>query len=572
MAKHAKVGIGLDVGSRSVQLVVLRQKKGGVAVERLASKDLTHDAIVEGLVMDSQAVCETVAELLKENHVGGKEAAISVSGRRVMIKKITTDEMTDEELDATIAYEAKSNMPFDTSEVSLDYARMPQEVDTGRTELMLVAAKNEIVFDAVETLRGAGGKPLLLEAEPFALQAALVEAGYLDEQAVVAVLRVGFQSTDAVLFNRGQYEINRDLSVGGKTYVEGLIRELGISFDRAVKLLARNDYTAEEQETITRVAGQVSNALCDQIERSFPEYFGPSGESGVRLVLCGGGAYLPMLESSVRAHFGSEVEVANPFRQFEINPKIASAVSSAGGPEYVAAVGLALRALGDDHVGFNLLFASDKPSYKTRHYAGLRTILAVVGFSGLLFAMGMIYLAQQNTINTLKGKSESIKKETDLYRDKIALVEELSKKRADVSARIDVISELDRNRFARVKVMQLLNNSLPELTWLTNVQEMGSAHGSGLSVSGLTSSNLKVSQFMTNLLRSPEVRGVDLQVSEQTEVAGTSVTRFTLQIAIPDLGLSAPQAANPVDQVKRGAQAIHDQRSAQAKAQKEATK
>ncbi|HEY3296262.1 MAG TPA: type IV pilus assembly protein PilM [bacterium] len=554
MAKRAKVGIGLDVGSRSIQLAVLRQKKNGVTVERVASKELTHDAIVEGMVMDSQVVCDTVAALLKENHVAGKEAAISVSGRRVMIKKIATDEMSDDELDATIAYEAKSNLPFDTSEVSMDYARLPQDVDSGRMELLLVAARNEIVFDAVETLRWAGGKPVLLEAEPFALQAALSESGYLDDQSTVAVLQIGFQSTDAVLFDRGQYESNRDLSVGGKTFVEGLIKELGISFERAVALLAHRDYSPEEQEVVARVAQHVSSMLCDQVERSFPEFFGPNAESaGLRILLCGGGAYLPGLEAELRQHFGADVEIVNPFRRLEVNVKSVDAATAESGTDYTAAVGLALRALGDDHPGFNLLFASDKPSYKKRNYAGLKTVVPVVGFSAMLFGMGMIYLSQENTLNGLNQKLKSIRKETDLYRDKIALVEELTRKRADVSARIDVISELDRNRFARVKVMQLVNNCLPELTWLVDVQELPAGRGAGLSITGLTSSNLKVSQFMTNLLQSKDVRGVDLQVSEQTELAGATVTRFTLQVAVPDLGLSGPPPAPPTDAAKKSA-------------------
>jgi type IV pilus assembly protein PilM len=568
MPKRAKLGIGLDVGSRSVQLAVVRSKKDGVTVERVASKEIGHDALVEGMVMDSEAICNTISELLKENHVSGKEAAISVSGRRVMIKRITTDEMSDDELDATIGYEAKSNLPFDPNEVSMDYARLPQDVDTGRMEILLVAAKNEIVFDAVETLRWAGGKPALLEAEPFALQAALTESGYLEDEGVVAALQIGFQSTNAVLFNRGQYEGDRDLNVGGKNYVEGLIRELGISFDRAAALLAQTNRTAEEQETLVRVANQVCATLAEQVERSFPEHFGSGPEnSGVQIVLCGGGAFLPMLEAELRGHFG-EVVVANPFRHLDVNPKTLSPDVTDHGPSYTAALGLAMRALGDTYPGFNLLFPSDKPSYKTRNYAGLKTILPVVGFSALIFGMGMIYLVQSNTLSSLNHKVTAIRKETDLYRDKIAMVEDLNKKRNDVAARIDVISDLDRSRFARIRVMQLLSNSLPELTWLTGVQEIGTERGPGLSVSGVSSSNLKVSQFMSNLLQSPQVRGVDLQVSEQTEIGGTNVTRFTLQVALPGLGLATAPAAKPVDQLKRGEQAVRDQKKAQAGLQK----
>lgn len=572
MAKRSKIGIGLDVGSRRVQLAVLRSGKNSTTVLKVASKELPHDAVVEGLVTDSQVVCQKIAELLKENHLKGKEAALAVGGRRVMIKRIVTDEMSDDELKATIAYEAKSNLPFDLNEVCFDYARLPQEMDTGRMDVLLVAAKNEMVFDAVETLRWAGGKPALLEAEPFALQAALAEAGYLDEQGSVAAMHIGFQATDVSMFERTQFASNRSLGVGGKMYVEGLIRELGITFERAAGMLGKESLTEEEHAALDRVAATVSEQLAEQVERAFPEYFSPGAECPVtRIVLSGGGAHLPMLQAALRQRFRLDVEIMNPFRHFRLAKSIDPALVE-DAPDFAAAVGLALRAMGDTHPGFNLLFPTDKPDHKRTTYAGLGTVVPIVGFSAIIFGLLMTHLSQESKLASLNAKIKDIRRETDLYRDKIALVEELTQKRADVAARIDVIKDLDKNRFARVHVMQLLNNTVPELTWITALQEVGTPRGAGINITGLTSSNLKVSQFMSNLLQAPGVRGVDLLVSEQTVIAETNVTRFTLQVAVPHLGFTAPQAEKKEDMFKKGAQAIRDKRETEAKLQKEASK
>src|SRR5512141_1001196 len=100
MITRTKLGIGLDVGSRSVQLTVLRTSKNGIVLEKAAAKELPHDAIVEGVVMDSQIVNDAISGLLKENHIVGRDVALSVNGRHVMIKRIDTDEMSDEELNS----------------------------------------------------------------------------------------------------------------------------------------------------------------------------------------------------------------------------------------------------------------------------------------------------------------------------------------------------------------------------------------------------------------------------------------------------------------------------------------
>lgn len=565
MAKRNKLGIGLDIGSRSIQLAVLRAKRGSVSVERLASKQLPHDAIVEGAILDSQAVCSSITDLLKENQIKSREIAMSVGGRRVMIKRVTTDEMSDEELRGTIAYEARSNLPFDINEVSLDYAKLPQDADTGRMDVLLVAAKNEVVSDAVDHLRVAGGQAALLDAEPFALQAALTEAGYFEEQGIVAALQIGFQATEVTLFSNGVYETNRSINVGGKTYVEGLIRELGIPFERAAAILSSRERGSDEEDVLAHVAQKVSEKVAEQIERSFPEYFGFGAESPTtHLVLCGGGAHLPMLEEALRSRFGIDVAIADPFRRFEINEKTVDANTAAErAPDFTAAVGLALRILDENHTGFNLLLPQDRPGHRRAKHAGLGTVLPIMGFSILLFGIAMAYLSQENTLGTLTSKLKAVREEANLYRDKIALVEELSGKRADIAARMDVVSQLDRNRFARIQLLQIVNQALPELTWITELQEAPTPRGAGAKLVGVTSNNLKVSQFMSNLLQSEAIGGVDLLVSEQSEIGHVNVTRFTLQVQVNHLGLSAAQPPQKVDMLKQGAQAIRERRAAE---------
>ncbi len=573
MMKRHKLGIGLDIGSRSIQLSVLRSAKNGTVLERLASKELPHDTIVEGAVMDSQVLSEAISSLLKEHKLQGKEAALSISGRQVMIKRIDTDEMTDDELDSAIMYEAKSNLPFDISEVSLDYARLPQELDSGRMEVLLVAAKNEIILDATEPVRWAGGRPGLLEAEPFALQAALHEAGYLDSDMPVAALQIGFQSTDVTLFQNGQFETNRNLHIGGKTYIEELIRDLGITFERAAGILARPHRTEEEQHALDRIAQRVADKLSDLIERAMPEYFGDTADRHVGTVaLCGGGAHLPMLEIALRQKLGVQVEIVNPFRHLEINSHNVNPAHTECGPEFTTSVGLALRALGDIHTGFDLLSPSHKKTAGGVNNPGSGAVAAILTFSAMLLGMVMLHITQENKLAALQGRLDNLKKETDLYRDKIALVEDLTQKRADIAARIDVIASLDKNRFARVKMAQLLNRTLPELTWLSSVSEVSTSRGPGFNVSGVTSSNLKVSQFMTNLLRDQEVRGVDLLVSEQGEMAEVDITQFTLQVAYPVLGIVAPPPLRPANELAQGAKAIREKRRAQSQMMKESSK
>jgi len=562
MSKKSRVGIGVDIGSRRIHLAALRSTGKGITVDRIASKDLPHETIVDGVVTDSELVRGHIRELLAENKIRNRNVAISVGGRQVMIKRIETDEMTDDELESAIEYEANTNLPFKLDEVSLDYSRTHHEGEDGSMQVLLVAAKNDAVFNLTETFRWAGGRVGLMEAEPFALQAALIESGDLDEEGTVAVLQIGFQSTDVSIFDRTQFEGNRNMPVGGKSYVEGLIRELGITFEKAAAILANPERTEEEQAALDKVSGQMSTTLLDRIERGLPEFFGTMADKPVtKIVLCGGGSELPGIQSALRERFDMDVEPAQPFRNLDCSKVGDRFTENDSGCDFASAIGLALRSIGDQYPGFNLLFPADRPEARKTSHLSAQTVLPIVGLSAMLLGMAIVHISQETRLGGLQARLGKIRSETDLYRDKIAVVEDLTRKRADISARIDIIRDLDRNRFERVELMSLVNKNVPPLTWITSVKESKNVPNAVL-VSGVTQSNIKVADFMTRLLSEDAVRGVDLLVSQQGEIAEVPVTQFTLQASVPGMTMKVHGAEPQEDQLAKGAKAIRDKRAA----------
>jgi len=68
---------------------VVHSAKNGFVLDKVATRELPHDAIVEGVLMDSQVVKDTISDLLKESRLVGKDIALSVNGRHVMISGLT---------------------------------------------------------------------------------------------------------------------------------------------------------------------------------------------------------------------------------------------------------------------------------------------------------------------------------------------------------------------------------------------------------------------------------------------------------------------------------------------------
>src|SRR5512138_2605477 len=104
MAK-SKLAVGLDIGSSSVKLVQLKERKGGYQLVAYGSAPLPPEAIVDGALMNSAAIVQAVQELVSQHKVKGKEVAIGVRGHSVIIKKIQLPKVTQEELDESIQWE-----------------------------------------------------------------------------------------------------------------------------------------------------------------------------------------------------------------------------------------------------------------------------------------------------------------------------------------------------------------------------------------------------------------------------------------------------------------------------------
>jgi len=118
--------VGLDIGSYSVKAVELKPKKKGdreaYEVTKIGYEALPHDAIVEGTIIDSAAVVETIRLVCDENKISNKDVSISISGNSVIIKKISLPVMEKQELAESIIWEAKHNIPYPYEETNVDYA------------------------------------------------------------------------------------------------------------------------------------------------------------------------------------------------------------------------------------------------------------------------------------------------------------------------------------------------------------------------------------------------------------------------------------------------------------------
>ena len=128
--------VGLDIGDSSVKVVELKElgKGRGYQLSKLGWEPLSSEAIVDGAIMDSQLVVDTIQRLFQRCGIKGNQVATAVSGHSVIVKRISLPVMSEAELAESIHWEAEQYIPFDIEDVNLDYQILEGSVPLRRRQ------------------------------------------------------------------------------------------------------------------------------------------------------------------------------------------------------------------------------------------------------------------------------------------------------------------------------------------------------------------------------------------------------------------------------------------------------
>ena len=350
MFQRKKDLIGIDIGSSSVKVVQLKEVRGGYQLVNLGMAMLPPEAIVDNAIMDSSSVVSVIRDLVESHKIKTKNVATSISGHSVIIRKIQLPIMTEEEIEASIQWEAEQYIPFEISEVNLDFQILGSDTnDSSQMNVILVAAKKDFVNDYVALFRECGLNPLIMDVDCFAV-ANVFEANYgVTENDVVALIDLGASSLNVNILRGGMSVFTRDIQMGGNVYNEELQKRLGLNSEDAETVKLGGEVAGVSRETVTAIIEDATEALTTDIQRSL-DFFSASSsdERPKRVFITGGVSKVPAVRASLAQRLGVDVQVVDPWRQVTYNKKdFDPEYLQAVGPLFTVAVGLAMRRVGD---------------------------------------------------------------------------------------------------------------------------------------------------------------------------------------------------------------------------------
>jgi type IV pilus assembly protein PilM len=341
--------IGLDIGSRTIKIAEVVDKKTTQIFKNFHTINIEPGLIEEGTVKDPETVSKYIRELYAKAKLREKNVAISIGGYSVIVKKINVQNMTEDELQETIHFEAEQYIPFDISDVNLDFQILGEsEHNPNQMSVLLVAAKKEMINEYINLVQMTGLNLCLIDVDAFALQN-IFEFSYNPGDENIALIDIGASKTSLNILKDNSSVFMRDVSLGCGQITEKIASLVECSLAEAEEIKHGGQSEIISPEDLHSIISSAVNSWCTEIKRALDFFYSTFPEDQItKIILSGGGANIKEFRQLLAVETATDVEIINPFQNFSINSeRFDSSYLEQIAPQAAICMGLAIRKIGD---------------------------------------------------------------------------------------------------------------------------------------------------------------------------------------------------------------------------------
>jgi type IV pilus assembly protein PilM len=510
-----KSSVGLDIGSHSVKVVELLRSGKGIKLSKYAIVELLPDTVVDGEVINRDHLVDSIRDALTKSGIKTKTVNSAVSGRSVIVRRIPMEKMTEAQARQAIHWEAEQHIPFRVDEVSIDFKILNEESSPGQMEVLLVAAKKEIINLHRSVVQGAGIKSSSVDLEQFALLRAYENSYRPMADECVTILNVGSDNTNLVIAKGGVPSFNRDIAMGGARFIEAILRTLSVDYSTAVAILKGDLPEGVSEEDVKNAVKSVLEELSTSVRRSFIS-FQASGESSRidKMLLSGGCSLMSGLAETLSDDHGLPVEHFNVLGDIELDSSLLADSSAVRSVEAViaVAVGLALKSLEPGSLDIDILPVEEKTKKTRRASASASPVLTMLSWAPLgLIVIGVIvlfihYSGLTRTRGQLDDEIAQKNAEIESMQEQVSRQQELDALETQLTAKRAAVNALSLDQKSTVYILEYLVRALyPEQAEFA--EEAGksiyltelSLGGDNLHISGIARTWGDIVAFQTRL-------------------------------------------------------------------------
>lgn len=317
---------GLEIDTSEIRAVVMEKSGRQLNLIGVGKTSLPEYAVLDGFIHDQEALVMALRRLWNNASLGTHRVVLGIANQGVVIRSATITRVPPEKVAQTVRYQAQDFLPMAVNDAVVSHVVLgeKQGPEGPVLDLLLIAAKKDMVNSYITALAGAGLKAVGVTVTPLAVSE--IAAGK-SEQEAIAVINISNGTTSVIVKTGGVPRFARIIPTG----LKDAAAERGGSIDALLASIAVDDMPS----------GWL-NSLVNDIRSSLTYYQAQYASNPLEnLILAGKGARLIGLSEYLQDQLGLSVELMKPLSKVsEVKADIRNEA-----PDYAACIGLALSGL-----------------------------------------------------------------------------------------------------------------------------------------------------------------------------------------------------------------------------------
>jgi len=339
--KDSEKVVGIDIGSSSMKIVEVQEKKGVLTLTTYGEIQLgpyVDKEIGQSVILDVKKEQQALVDVLRESVAKAKSAVFAMPLTSSFVTMMSFRSEANEDLASRVRVEARKYIPIPIGEVTLDWAEVEGSVDSEPNEksVLVAAIQNQALSRFKSLVQFADFKEPPTEIECFSA----IRGIYDEEEENVALIDIGAISTKLYIAHQGLLVRMHRVRVGGVLATKKIAEDLNISFEEA-ELRKRN--TRREDDDFRDIEDAHHNSF-DRSWREFrqviKEYENSTGHKIEKVYLSGGGSVFPTVKALIGDVLRKDIARVNTFNRvaypafmedmlYELNPTFHTALGAA---------------------------------------------------------------------------------------------------------------------------------------------------------------------------------------------------------------------------------------------------
>ena len=526
--------IGIDIGAKNIKLVNLALKGKDIELLKLET--------IEAPKISNQTEIIDLLRIMYRSHKIKLNTPIclSISAEESFFKIISVHSRGKRRLKEAIRDELRKNVVFSLEDCIWDYSLLKQKSKEMLSEVLLVAAKKEAVFEKLQLIKKFNNSAPMINLDILAAYNCLKFNTELVSGKLYALVDISSTKTQVLIFDEKSNFWVRTVPFGGDKFTDVAAKQLGLSFNEAQEYKKNMLIQESTTDQLKEASVPIMKEIATELDKAFNYYYFQSSESASKEVghkidqvfLSGGGSLYFGLDRFLSETLNTPTRYIYPLDKVTVKDKKLLSkknVLNMQLPQFATAFGLALQGLNVSEMKVNLIERDQKGPIKVSSLLNF-FIVACIALAAFL---GTQIVSFYQEAQKLKPRLQELNKITQEYMPQLT---EVQAKFDKIDTQTQTLNNVIENRNTINRILSKISEIIAEQAWISDFAiKLNYQDRSGeLTIGGKSISYAEINQLISGLKDSgyfKEIKPVSSRIMTD-KVTREEVVNFIIKLEI----------------------------------------